>query len=221
VPLLMLGGAFLCFEGVEKLRTSGCTAPAEDRGDHAALVEAAVADPEVDLVAFERDKIKGAIRTDFILSAEIIVIALGTVAAASFSRSSGAGRHRALMTVGVYGLVAGIVKLDDLGLYLTQRAGGGASRRSAAASSRRALADEVPVGGRHRRDVPGRRRHPGARHPPLHHLLEGATAAVVAGGAAAQLMVGMLVEGLVGLLAGVLVVGVIAGGKRMFGRGGG
>jgi uncharacterized protein len=74
-------------------------------------------------VAFERDKIKGAIRTDFVLSAEIIVIALGTVAAASFSRQLGTLVGISLvMTIGVYGLVAGIVKLDDLGLYLSQRA---------------------------------------------------------------------------------------------------
>ena len=74
-------------------------------------------------MAFERDKIKGAVRTDFVLSAEIIVIALGTVATASFSRQLGTLVGISLvMTVGVCGLVAGIVKLDDLGLYLTRRA---------------------------------------------------------------------------------------------------
>ena len=121
VPLLMLGGAFLCFEGVEKL-VHKWLHRAEVEAGHRALAEA-VANPAVDLVALERDKIKGAIRTDFVLSAEIIVIALGTVAAASFSRQLGTLVGISLvMTVGVYGLVAGIVKLDDLGLYLTQRA---------------------------------------------------------------------------------------------------
>ena len=95
---------------------------AEVEAEHKARVDA-VANPDVDLVAFERDKIKGAIRTDFVLSAEIIVIALGTVAPASFSRQLGTLVGISLvMTVGVYGLVAGIVKLDDLGLYLTRRA---------------------------------------------------------------------------------------------------
>jgi uncharacterized protein len=120
-PLLMLGGAFLCFEGVEKLVHKWLHKD-EVKAEQKAHVRA-VADPEVDLVAFERDKIKGAIRTDFVLSAEIIVIALGTVAAASFSRQLGTLVGISLvMTIGVYGLVAGIVKLDDLGLYLSQRA---------------------------------------------------------------------------------------------------
>jgi predicted DNA repair protein MutK len=120
-PLLMLGGAFLCFEGVEKLVHKWLHKD-EAKAEHKAHVQA-VANPEVDLVAFERDKIKGAIRTDFVLSAEIIVISLGTVAAASFSRQLGTLVGISLvMTIGVYGLVAGIVKLDDIGLYLSQRA---------------------------------------------------------------------------------------------------
>ncbi len=121
LPLLMLGGAFLCFEGVEKLVHKWLHRAEVEVEQQARLV--AVADPEIDLVAMERDKIKGAIRTDFVLSAEIIVIALGTVATASFSRQLGTLVGISLvMTIGVYGLVAGIVKLDDLGLYLTQRA---------------------------------------------------------------------------------------------------
>ena len=86
-PLLMLGGAFLCFEGFEKLAHKFLHAPEEDAAHHAELTQA-LADPAVDLVALERDKIKGAVRTDFILSAEIIVITLGTVAAASFGSRS-------------------------------------------------------------------------------------------------------------------------------------
>jgi len=125
-PLLMLGGLFLCFEGAEKLLHKFFHAKAEDDAHHAELVKA-VADEQVDLVAFEKDKVKGAIRTDFILSAEIIVITLGTVAAASFAqRVSVLVGISILITVGVYGLVAGIVKLDDAGLRLSRSASGAA-----------------------------------------------------------------------------------------------
>jgi uncharacterized protein len=121
-PLLMLGGLFLCFEGAEKLLHAFLHKKADDQAHHAELVKA-VSDESVDLVAFEKDKIKGAVRTDFILSAEIIVITLGTVAAASFARQvSVLVGISLIMTVGVYGLVAGIVKLDDAGLYLSQQA---------------------------------------------------------------------------------------------------
>ncbi|QDH64341.1 DUF808 domain-containing protein [Pseudomonas azotoformans] len=122
-PLLMLGGAYLCFEGFEKLAHKFLHSKAEVQAEHTQLVEA-VANPATDLVAFEKDKIKGAIRTDFILSAEIIAITLGTVADASLMQQvivlSGIA---IVMTIGVYGLVAGIVKLDDLGLWLTQKPG--------------------------------------------------------------------------------------------------
>jgi len=121
-PLLMLGGLFLCFEGVEKLVHALGAHKAEDAKDKAELVKAA-ADQSVDLVAFEKEKIKGAIRTDFILSAEIIVISLGTVASATMGQRIGVlVGISLLMTVGVYGLVAGIVKLDDLGLHLNRQA---------------------------------------------------------------------------------------------------
>ena len=120
-PLLMVGGAFLCFEGVEKLAHRFLHGAAEDAAEHDGEA-AANADPAIDLVAFESDKIKGAVRTDFILSAEIIAITLGTVAAAPFVQQVAVLTGIAIvMTVGVYGLVAGIVKLDDLGLWLTQR----------------------------------------------------------------------------------------------------
>lgn len=119
VPLLMLGGLFLCYEGAEKLVHKLLHRHGED--DEQAHLDA-IADPEVDLVAFEREKIRGAVRTDFILSAEIIAITLGTVAAASFLNQVLVLSGIALvMTAGVYGLVAGIVKLDDAGLYLSQR----------------------------------------------------------------------------------------------------
>ncbi|MFC0665551.1 DUF808 domain-containing protein [Azotobacter chroococcum] len=120
-PLLMLGGAFLCYEGFEKLAHKLTHSAAEDEAEHAELT-AALVDPNIDLVAFERDKIKGAIRTDFILSAEIIAISLGTVAQAAFTTQVAVLVGISLIvTVGVYGLVAGIVKLDDLGLYLERQ----------------------------------------------------------------------------------------------------
>ncbi|UIP31220.1 DUF808 domain-containing protein [Stutzerimonas kunmingensis] len=123
-PLLMLGGAFLCYEGFEKLAHRFLHS---DDSDHAETVKA-LADPSVDMVAFEKKKISGAVRTDFILSAEIIAITLGTVAAASFSQQVMVLVGIAiLMTIGVYGLVAAIVKLDDLGLALSKRASGVAS----------------------------------------------------------------------------------------------
>ena len=121
LPLLMMGGAYLCFEGFEKLAHKFFHSKAEDEQHHKQLLEA-VADKSVDLVAFEKEKIKGAIRTDFILSAEIIVISLGSVAAAAFSTQALVIISIAiLMTVGVYGLVALIVKLDDMGEHLLRR----------------------------------------------------------------------------------------------------
>jgi predicted DNA repair protein MutK len=120
-PLLMVGGAFLCFEGFEKLAHRWLHAPDED-ASHKAALAAALQDPALDLVALERDRIKGAIRTDFILSGEIIAITLGTVAGQSFTTQALVLTGVAVaMTVGVYGLVAGIVKLDDLGLWLSRR----------------------------------------------------------------------------------------------------
>jgi predicted DNA repair protein MutK len=117
-PLLMLGGAFLCFEGFEKLAHKYLHDP-EEGAPHQAMPTATV-----DIVAQEQDKIKGAITTDFILSAEIIVIALGTVADAPFTQQvTVVAGIAVIMTAGVYGLVAAIVKLDDAGLYLSRRSG--------------------------------------------------------------------------------------------------
>ncbi|HET6584374.1 MAG TPA: DUF808 domain-containing protein, partial [Nannocystaceae bacterium] len=121
LPILMLGGAYLCFEGFEKVAHKFLHAKAEDDAHHEAEL-AAIANPAVDMVEFEKEKIKGAIRTDIILSAEIIVITLGTVADAPFgTRVAVLCAIAAIMTVGVYGFVAGIVKLDDLGLALSRR----------------------------------------------------------------------------------------------------
>ena len=128
-PLLMVGGAFLCYEGFEKLAHKFLHSRAQDEARHEELVKA-LADPSIDLSKVEKGKIRGAVRTDFILSAEIIAITLGTVQDSPFLTQvivlSGIA---IVMTVGVYGLVAGIVKLDDAGLYLSRQAGEGAAAR--------------------------------------------------------------------------------------------
>ncbi len=122
LPLLMIGGAFLCFEGAEKL-VHRLLHRAEEADDHAATLRAA-ADETIDLVAHERQKIRGAVRTDFILSAEIIIITLGVVAQNDLTTQVAVLSSIAVvMTVGVYGLVAAIVKFDDAGLYLSLRSG--------------------------------------------------------------------------------------------------
>ena len=210
-PLLMLGGAFLCFEGVEKLAHKFLHSEAEDAAEHESHLQAN-ANPAVDMVAFEKDKIKGAVRTDFILSAEIIVIALGTVAAAPFMQQVAVLVGIALiMTVGVYGLVGGIVKLDDLGLWLSQKAS------SIAQALGRGLLVAAPwlmkflsvagtaamflVGG-------GILVHGIA---PLHHAIEGAGAAVAQGalGGLWQALTTNALNGVAGIVAGALVLGAV------------
>lgn len=126
-PLLMLGGAYLCFEGFEKVAHRFLHGKEEHAVAHAERVKA-IQDETVDLVAFERNKIRGAIRTDFILSAEIIAITLGVVADAAFAtRLTVLVLVAVLITVGVYGLVAAIVKLDDLGRMLVGTEGAATS----------------------------------------------------------------------------------------------
>jgi uncharacterized protein len=120
LPLLMIGGAYLCFEGVEKL-LHRYLHPHATEEQHAQRL-AAVADGSTDMVAFEQLRIRGAIRTDFVLSAEIIVITLGMLAQVTFlQRVLVLLVVSVVMTLGVYGLVAVIVKLDDMGLYLATR----------------------------------------------------------------------------------------------------
>jgi predicted DNA repair protein MutK len=205
--LLMLGGAFLCFEGVEKLAHKFLHSPAEDAAHHADLVQA-VADPQVDMVAFEREKIDGAVRTDFILSAEIIVIALGTVAKAPLPQQVAVLVGIAtLMTVGVYGFVAAIVKLDDGGLYLSAQSGESTFARAQRALGRGILwvaphlmktlsvlgtAAMFLVGGSIL--VHGL--------PFLHHFIEHAAAAAAPFGG----LVALLGEGLTGILAGIVAL---------------
>ena len=121
----MMGGLYLCFEGFEKVAHKFLHSPEEDKA-HIKELEKHLADPKVDMVEHERDKIKGAIRTDFILSAEIIVLTLAIVSTNDFKTQVAVLSSIAiLMTVGVYGLVAAIVKVDDAGLYLSLKKGDG------------------------------------------------------------------------------------------------
>ena len=125
-PLLMVGGAFLCFEGFEKLAHSFMHNKAEAQSERQALQDT-LAGADVDLAAFEKDKVKGAVRTDFILSAEIIAITLGIVSESPLIQQVVVLSGIAIvMTIGVYGVVGGIVKLDDGGLYLSRKTGDGA-----------------------------------------------------------------------------------------------
>lgn len=122
-PLLMVGGAYLCYEGVEKLAHKFLHSEAEDQAHDANIMEALM-QSDVDMVAFEKDKIKGAIRTDFVLSGEIIIITLGTVAGAAFTTQLAVlAAISIMMTIGVYGFVGLIVKLDDIGFYLKRNQG--------------------------------------------------------------------------------------------------
>ena len=121
--LLMCGGLYLAYEGAEKIIHKFWPHLLSHDEEQIARLRAN-ADKTVDLVAFEKDKIKGAVRTDFILSAEIIVIALGSAVGATLLEKSLVLSIIAIaITVGVYGLVAGIVKMDDLGLYLMKQTG--------------------------------------------------------------------------------------------------
>ena len=211
IPLLMIGGAFLCFEGVEKLAHKFLHKE-EAHADQAKL-EAALVDGSVDLRAVEQEKIKGAIRTDFILSAEIIVISLGVVAGQPFKTQLAVLVGIAIaMTVGVYGLVAGIVKLDDLGLYLSRRAGG-AVRAIGRGILRVApwLMKALSIAGTAAMFLVG-----GGilLHgvPALGHPLEEWLAQW---GATALTLGGMLANALVGIVAGTVVLAVVEAVKKL------
>ena len=222
VPLLMIGGLYLCFEGVEKLHHAflhrGKKSP-EQAGKE--IVELATKTP-AEKVETEAEKIKGAVRTDFVLSAEIIAITLGTVAGQDFTRQlSVLSAISILMTVGVYGLVAGIVKLDDAGLYLTQRReaiskGLGRGILWAAPFLMKSLsilgtAAMFLVGG-------GIVTH---GIPPLHHAIEHTAESMAhAGGIGAVVapLAPSLINGLCGLIAGVLVLLAYLGFQKLRGK---
>jgi uncharacterized protein len=213
-PLLMIGGAFLCYEGVEKLAHKIVERRGDPEARKAALV-AALSDEKVDLVAYEKDKIKGAIRTDFVLSAEIIAITLGTVATqpllTQFSVLTGIA---ILMTIGVYGIVAGIVKLDDLGLYLSLRPGRFAHLRRALGRGillaapylmrfltiAGTLAMFLVGGGILTHGIPA-----------AHHWIEAFSKGLVSPLSA---IAPHVLDGLFGVVAGALVLAVVTGVKR-------
>lgn len=217
-PLLMVGGAYLCYEGFEKVAHKFLH---RDDDKHAERAQA-LKDPAVDMVAFEKTKIKGAVRTDFILSGEIIAITLGAVAGAPFSQQAIVLSGIALlMTVGVYGLVAGIVKLDDLGLYLTTKAS------SVARGIGRGIVGAAPylmktlsiVGTAAMFMVGGSILTHGI--PPVHHAIESITASMGGAdsmGAVVQFVVPTLLNALFGIVAGGLVLGVVMLVKKMLGR---
>jgi predicted DNA repair protein MutK len=215
-PLLMIGGLYLCFEGFEKVAHKLLHGKGED-DDHRAELTGALRRPDVDLVKVEKEKIKGAVRTDFVLSAEIVTISLGTVAAAPFvTRLSVLSAIALVMTVGVYGLVAAIVKLDDLGLYLSRGFGPGAFARFRRAFGNGVLrsapllmrvlsivgtAAMFLVGG-------GILAH---GIPLLHHL----TRRLAAGGGLVAALGPSLVGVLAGIVAGGLAVAVVKAGARV------
>ncbi|MES2524717.1 MAG: DUF808 domain-containing protein [Gemmatimonadota bacterium] len=217
IPLMMIGGLFLCYEGVEKVLHK-LTHSEEDSPEHKAEVSAAVRDPKVDLVAFEKDKIKGAVRTDFILSAEIIVISLGTVAAASLGQ-----RVLVLSAIGigatvlVYGLVAGIVKLDDAGRSLIKRRDAfrrklGAGILTAAPILMKCLSilgtvAMFTVGGSIL--VHG--------IPAVEHLIEGITTPVKATNGFLGTVLTSVLDAVFGIICGAITLGVVLLVKRMFG----
>ena len=203
-PLLMIGGAFLCFEGFEKIAHKWLHP--ETGAEHEER-KTAVADAKVDMVAFEKERIKGAIRTDFILSAEIIVLALGVVSSRPFLDQVGVLVIVALViTLGVYGLVAGIVKLDDLGLYLKKKTG------SAAQAIGNGLLWLAPVlmkvlsilGTAAMFMVGGGILVHGL--PFLHHLVEGVTGQVASAAGAVAVIVPTLLDAVAGIVAGAVLV---------------
>jgi hypothetical protein len=217
-PLLMVGGLFLCYEGFEKLAHRFLADRSDDLAHRAELAQALV-DPHADLRALERDKIKGAVRTDFVLSAEIVAITLGTVAQAPFATQLSVLAGIALvMTVGVYGLVAAIVKLDDGGLALSRQTGDGAWPRAQRGLGRAILAlapwlmKGLSIAGTAAMFLVG-----GGilTHglPPLHHAIEhalGDRAAVL------QAVGPMLADAVVGVAAGAAVLAVVSLVRRLW-----
>ena len=222
-PLLMVGGSYLCFEGCEKLAHKFLHA----REAREKPAESASPEEPVDPVALEKEKIKGAIRTDFVLSAEIVTIALGTVASAEFfTRVWVLAGISVLMTVGVYGLVAGIVKLDDAGGWLARSA----ARGGPAAGLKRGLSvvllRSAPLlmkglavagtiamflvgGGILFHGLPG-------AHTLVHHWSESAANLSVMGGLLAALLP-LLSQVLVGIVAGSILLACVLLVKRLRG----
>ena len=201
-PVLMIGGAFLCYEGFEKVAHRLLHSRDEDQAQREVLT-VALADPSVDLCAVEKDKIKGAVRTDFILSAEIIAITLGTVAGSDFmTRLAVLSGIAIVMTVGVYGIVAGIVKLDDLGLYLSHKSGVARPVGEGILKAAPWLMKGLSVAGTAAMFLVG-----GGilvhGFPPLRHAVEGLAEGASYG------FVAMGINVVVGMIAGAIVLGVV------------
>ena len=221
IPLLMIGGAFLCYEGFEKLAHKFLHSPEEDAANEERLA-AALADESVDMCEIEKDKIKGAIRTDFILSAEIIVISLGTVSSMPFMQQVAVLVIIALvMTIGVYGLVAGIVKIDDAGLYLSKKTGAfarGLGNMLLAAAPRLmklltvlGTAAMFMVGG----GIIGH------NWAPLHHFADNAAermGEVAVVGGVLHAITPTVIDALAGVLVGALVLAVVSVVNKMRGK---
>ena len=224
-PLMIAGGAFLCFEGCEKLAHKFLHSAAEDEKNKDDLKQA-VANDAIDLVAHEKAKISGAIRTDFILSAEIIVITLGTVTSfPAMTRFAVLVAISILMTVGVYGLVAGIVKLDDLGTHLMAAKGESASTRLRRRIGQGILTTApymmklLSVAGTIAMFLVG-----GGilvhGVPAIHHALDGITQGMSEMGRIGAItgnVTSMVLEGLVGLAIGTLILIAVQGIKRLRG----
>jgi uncharacterized protein len=215
-PLLIIGGAFLCFEGVEKIAHKLLHSKADDAEHHQQHQAALVATNE-ELLAVESTKIKGAIRTDFILSAEIIVISLSVVEQKDFMTQllvlSGIG---VLMTIGVYGLVAGIVKLDDFGLYLSKGKGVARLIGSFIIQAAPYLMKFLSIAGTAAMFLVG-----GGilvhKIPAVHHVYEAISKSTE------KLWVPnwlaeMLFNGLVGVLAGIIILVVVTGIRKLFAK---
>ncbi|RYD17538.1 MAG: DUF808 family protein, partial [Verrucomicrobiaceae bacterium] len=214
-PLLMIGGLYLCFEGVEKLHHAWTHRRKKTVAEAGQDIAQLAATTPAEKVETEAEKIKGAVRTDFVLSAEIIAITLGVVQEKDFTQQVGTLSAIAiLMTVGVYGLVAGIVKLDDAGLYLTQ------CRSALQQNIGRAILWAAPflmkalsilgtaamflVGG-------GIVTHGISA---LHHFIEHAAASAGFIGP----VVAPLLNGVCGLIAGVLVLLLVSGIRKLRGK---
>jgi predicted DNA repair protein MutK len=218
-PLLMVGGLFLCYEGVEKLHHALSHRKKKTLAEAGEEIAGLAATPPEVKVETEAEKIKGAVRTDFILSAEIIAITLGVVEQQPFAQQAMVLSGIAVvMTVGVYGLVAGIVKLDDAGLFLTQRSSALAQKTGRAIlwgapflmktlSVLGTAAMFLVGGGIITHGIPW-------LHHQIGHLAESLKAAGGAGAVAAP-VVSILLDGLCGILAGVLVVLAVEAVKKL------
>jgi predicted DNA repair protein MutK len=219
-PLLMIGGLYLCYEGFEKLVHRFIAAGGKDVARRDALSQA-LADPTVDIASLERDKIKGAVRTDFVLSAEIIAITLGAVAQADFvTQAVVLCGIAVVMTAGVYGIVAGIVKLDDLGLWLAQRGGATATLGRAIVAAAPWLMKTLSVAGTAAMFLVG--------GGILVHGLPALQRVVVAAGLAfdgtAGGLAGLVAQATVGVVAGALALALVTlmarlGRRRAIGAG--